>query len=823
MSIASRFSWPLFLLVLFAPAVTLAADEVSFAAGLRQRGLYRLAEVYCRRQIDTGNLTDRQQAELIIELARTHHQRGMELATAERAVAWNAAEQALDTYREASGTRNYILLIDLQESLLLLEQSELQRLEQLDRSAGTEVESIRIRLRAVIQQLRQVADQVEQRRRELAPGRATGDEAFSLAELDALDRHVNLSLAKALREQGLSYPPQSADRDDALLQAATSLRTLANDRIVDDITWQARVALLDTMADLRQTDEGLPVWHAWNGQSPPPTIGPRLLAVGARLLIAGGQQHEAAQRLQSSPWPPGTSAEVDFVRLELAVDQVERNAAGAEQLEPLLAVLREAHPPQWIRRGETLVGRTLAAQGDTASGLGLKHAAEHYFRAGRLDEAVATYDQLAEQARQQGNRDEVFAAERTAAAIVQSQHDYQQAADRFRGLALASRDKPESALAHREAILSLAAVARDVPPAERAKQLAEYVAACREHLQHWPEGPTSDEVRLWYGRLLVERHQWPVAIETLERVSSASPHSAPAMVLLAQAYRRQCETITDPSQLATAIRQATARLQPTIVAGGWPTAWTIEQRETAIELAQLQLLGGREGASYAERLLTAAMEGQPAPPAEWQSRAAPLMAMALVQGGKAREGLDWLRRATGDAQSLEALVQGLASSLRQLPPDDPQRPPLGQLLLAAIDSAGAAANQWTPPSDRYRAAGLAALGDHSQARTLYEELVARFPKDGDLAEEYATLLAASPAREDRESALVKWQLVEAGSQRGGERWRRARLNRIKLMQVLGQLAEARKLVQLTRLIDPDFGGGKLATEFETLSAELLPE
>ncbi len=799
------------------------ADEISFAAGLRERGLYRLAAIYCQQQLDAGHLTDRQRAELAIELARTHHQRGMELPVVERASAWGAADQALDAYREASGTQHFTLLVDLQEALLLLEQTELERLEHLDRADGPQIDSIRTRLRAVIDDLRQVAENVELRRRELAPGRATGKEVFTLSELDALDRHLDLSLAKALREQGLSYPARTPDRDDALLQAATSLRTLANDRVVDSITWQARISLLDVMADLRQAEEGLPLWNAWGRESPPSEIGQGMLAAGARLLSAAGRGEEAASRLENSAWRPGASAELDFVRLELAVNRLAREGKGEEELEPLLAVLRDAHPPQWARRGEALVGRTLAARGDTTSGLGLKHAAEHYYRAGQLVEAVKAFDQLAEQARQAGDRDQAFAAERAAAAIVQSQHQYGEAAERFRRLALASRDQRESALAHREAILCLSVVAQRAPAEERSDKLAEYVATCQEHLRHWPEGPTSDEVRLWFGRLLVEREQWPVAIEVLAPVSSASPHTAPAIVLLAQAYRRQCETIADPQQLVLAIEQARARLQPTIVADGWPAAWTMEQRETAIELARLQLLRGREGADYAERLLSEAIGGQPAPPAEWKARAIPVFAMALVQGGKTGDAVEWLRRSAGDAESLETLVAGLTATLRQLAPTDPQRAPLGQLLLAAIDTAGAGTNGWTTPVDRYRAAGLAATGDLAQARPLYTQLVAQFPKDGDLAEEFASLLAASPTREDRQLALTRWQQLESGSQRGGPRWFRARLARVRLLVALGETAEAQKLVKLTRLVYPELGGGDVARQFEALSLQVAPD
>src|SRR5690606_2000360 len=49
----------LFAIVAGMPANWSSADEVSFAKGLRERGLYRLAALYCQQQIDAGNLADR--------------------------------------------------------------------------------------------------------------------------------------------------------------------------------------------------------------------------------------------------------------------------------------------------------------------------------------------------------------------------------------------------------------------------------------------------------------------------------------------------------------------------------------------------------------------------------------------------------------------------------------------------------------------------------------------------------------------------------------------------------------------------------------------
>ncbi len=65
------------LLLLASASLAAAAGDEStdqrFLAGLRQRGLYRLAETYCSTRLDpdwTPKLSDRRRADLVIELSR---------------------------------------------------------------------------------------------------------------------------------------------------------------------------------------------------------------------------------------------------------------------------------------------------------------------------------------------------------------------------------------------------------------------------------------------------------------------------------------------------------------------------------------------------------------------------------------------------------------------------------------------------------------------------------------------------------------------------------------------------------------------------------
>ncbi|MGI9456348.1 MAG: tetratricopeptide repeat protein [Aeoliella sp.] len=776
-----------------------------YSTGLRERGLYRLAEVFCQQQLASGQLTPRQQAEMTIELALTAVSRAYDARAHQREQHWQQAHALLDSFLSTGDQPPFRLLIDLQDALLLLQHAELERLEQLDAVNTPAIELVKALLRQGIGDLRDVATEIERRRQQQALGRAGDAPEFTRSELDGLDRHVSLALARAYREQGLTYPPESADRINALQQATEALGRLANQSPADDIIWRARMAFAGSLGEVGRAEEGLALIAKWATEAPPTNIGARLLAAELQLLLRAERMNSALELLERAALPTGLAPELDLAHLQLLLAAKNRDTAAVDSL---LATFRGAHGPRWVRRAEALVGLTFAADGDATSAAGQVHAAEHYYRAGKLQAAVAAYDRAAELHRHDQNREAAFAAERAAAAIVQQQQDFPQSAERFRRLALGSLDREDSADDHREAILCLAEAARKAKGEQRQAHLEAYIAACREHLRHWSAAATTEEVRFWLGQSFVVRKQWRAAVEILESAVPGSPHFEPAMELLAVAYRHQSDTFDEDAKRREWITLATNRLQRFITGSDnrWPAAWSDSQRHCALELARMQLAGGRTGAVYAEKMLRAAITGQPAPTDIWRSEAAPLLAMALVETGKTAEAIDWLRQlSSGNSEastSLEPMVAKLASSLNQLENSDGQRAAVGQLILAAIDVAGEETDLWHKPADRYRATALAAVANLREARKLYETLVAAHPSDGDLQEEYARLLAASG---DRKQALVAWTRVESGSRRGGERWLRARQARIDLLTQLGRQQEAKKLRQLTRVLYPGLG------------------
>ena len=784
--------------------------EQRYVAKLRQRGLYRLAEVYCQQRLADDSLDARQQVEIAIEWSLVAVAQAYNAEPLARENHWRTAARVLDPWTKVPD-RPYQLLAELQAALNLSAESELAALELVGTSDDNAVEKVQTLLRKAIGMLRDAADEVQVRRQQIAMRRTTGEPELNDLELAGIERSIALALAKALRTQALTYPDGSPDRVNSMQQAAESLAKLSESSLVDSLTWQARVAWLESLAALGESDTALAALQKWREAGPPPAeLDANVAAAEARLLAAAGQAAQALARLDASPYVVGRSPQVDLARLELLLHLPGDNE---QAIDTLLAQIRRGHQPRYVRQAEAMVGQRFAGADASSSAMAQVHAAEHFFRAGQLTAAVEAYDQAAKQYRNQQQRNQAFAAERSAAAVVQKQGNYLDAASRFRRLSLGSVDRDDSAIDHRESLLCLAMVVRDATPNEREEALANYLAACREHLRHWPNGNTASEVRVWLARALASRRQWQAVLETLEASQPGMVTDEEAFVLLAVAYRSRIAELTEASARRQLAQQARARLQPFIIGSGdsigWPAQWTDAQRTCALELARMTL--DTDDIAYAENMLVASLKNNPRPSAEYVEQATPVLAMAYVLGGKTRSAIDLLRQSADGGvgtNSLEGLAERLTDELStyalEATPRTTERAALGQLLLSVVELAGEGTAQWKLPADRYRAAAYAAIANQAEASKLYESLIAQLPKNGDLREEYAALLGSSTNNADREKALALWSQLERGSTRGGDRWHRARQARIDLLITLGRRQEAEKLKTLTRILS----GGK---------------
>jgi hypothetical protein len=338
-----------------------------------------------------------------------------------------------------------------------------------------------------------------------------------------------------------------------------------------------------------------------------------------------------------------------------------------------------------------------------------------------------------------------------------------------------------------------------------------YATLLNEHLKHFGAQPTSDEVRLWQGQLLVARGDFSAAIAALQQVRPDSTWYVAGVKLVAQCYGSQLQAVDGGGEASKAERaqlltSATQFLQPIIVSkeNRWPASWSEVQRETTLELARLHLRYSKRSSAYVEQLLTAAVRWGGAADDEevalWRGSAQALLVAALARRGRVNE-------AHSVANELHnAPPAALVETLDYLEGSAAEPQAVGKLTLKVVRLIDAWHNELDAVQlakvDRHRAAALAATGDWAGAATQYAAIAAASPDDGEIQERYAVLLSQSDSQEHLRLALAQWSAVEKRSRRGGERWLRARRARIEILTRLGDQAEAEKLVHLTRLLYP---------------------
>lgn len=820
--------------VLVSSARAESADE-RFLAGLSERHLYRLADVYGTKRWARDDLSDRDRAELAIGLALVYTDQALASPPGERAAAWKKAQDVCEALLADWPNNPRRRLVEVQRALVSLARGRQIREESVGTAnASTGHAEALEHLRTASRQLADIAEAVNQELtdRRMRPTGDVSPAALSTSELQSLEANVRYQLARAQHQLGLCYGPRTADRDDALLQALSRLEPLVQQTELDDLAWLARLEAAACQRELGRLQEALERLNAWAADEAPPGVAARLAAERVRLLLAAGKVDDAGrvadEALRSAKAASGDLAlaqlEVSLARWREASHRTgsTHQPADADALTAEVAAIGRQHGPYWARRAESLVGRALATSQPTGNADALLLAAKNLYLNGRPDEALAAYDQAAAHFATSQRPNEAFAAAMTAAAIVRQENRWADAAERYRRLSLDEPRHPRAAEAHRLAILSMADLLRERDGEERQPIAASYEALLDEHLKRWPDGPVADQVRWWLGRLLASRHDWKAARGVLQQIPPSSEHFQNAVYLVVECYEAELKRSDGPENDATD-RQAellatvTKYLEPVVARmhNQPPGEWTELECWAAVTLADLQLRYATGRPTDAVRLLGpvvralfAGSESQAeGPDPAWQQQALSLYIVTLAHIGKHEDAgnlLQW------QAANFPAALPGTLDRLgEQLTADGSvAERETAELVLEGLQLVDPQQITVDEPTRRRlvrrRASALAVAGRRDEALREYADLAERLPDDGNIQESYAVLLAQSESPAELREALTRWHEVEQRSRSGSPRWRRARRARIELLVRLGRRDEAEKLLRLTRLLYPDW-------------------
>jgi tetratricopeptide (TPR) repeat protein len=522
----------------------------SFIAGLLERRLYPLAAEYCEDQLDRANLTARQRMETIVDLSRTFTEWAIVSPPEQRADRWAQAQRVLDQLTIAEKDNPYLPLARWQAAQVLLAHGKFSRHEA--ESAGDRervLETARQQLQhsvtlsgALLLELDRL---IEQYHGEPSQGEPSQGSWLSERQLVSLQRDTREGLADALMNQAVCYPKSSPDRINALQRAKDYLKILAVGNHPG--RWTNRVRLLRCLRLFGQVDQFHQRAERDLAEHPPADAAAGIHIELARQLVSEEKYGEAIGILDSAPACGNrTQAELDFLELEIlltAAAKATGRTDGDWQQRAIHQVrtIEQQHGHYWMRRAESLLGRHVASTSTSQDIEMLQRAAQGFYRAGQMAEAVAAYDRAATRAMQENLFEQAYQLGHTAAMIEHEQENYRKASERFLKLAREHHNQKMAADSHLMAAYDLAQAMREEPE----QGLRDYLALLQEHLRSWPQAATANQARLWLGRVFQAQKQWKQAVDVLFDVDPDSNYFPAAVSAASVCCEQYCGELAE--------------------------------------------------------------------------------------------------------------------------------------------------------------------------------------------------------------------------------------------------------------------------------------
>ncbi|NQT40655.1 MAG: hypothetical protein HQ581_24390 [Planctomycetes bacterium] len=841
----------LLLMIVAAPCLAAATDDgptadQRFLAGLRQRGLFALAESYCADRLKDPALPPPRRAELTVEWSRCLAEQAVDLPRGRREPLWNRAAAVVDEFAEQYPDNPRLVLVRFQGALSRLAWGELARQEaELLAGNGPLIEESLRELRAAAAQLRRLIDDVdvELRRRgtvgpsaiELAtPGRLTNDQLISL------QRNIEFQLARALRNLGQCHPADSTSRTDSLNRAVQLLDSLTRLTVADGLVWQSRIDRIVCYRLLGDRDTAWKKLSALDQENLPAGIALRARAEWIHLALEDGRADKALEAVAAGRQREATvSPELDYAHLETYLFQWQTTSRAKQTTEAerwkevarkTVELIEKTHGPYWTRRAEMKLASVVRGSGGADLAMLIRVADDAYLSQ-RFDDALADYDLARAEAQRQGDLQQVFDLASRAAEIQRQRNLHPEALRRYRELACAMSDHAGAHQAHLRAIDHAGQLIRAGQP----DALEQYVALLEEHLKNWPDRPTANWARFRRGALHELAGQWEAAIGRYRAVAvdaAEYPRAVEAAGRCQEKWfaQRKAADPNDPT-LALDADEAAAWLKSVVVGpeNRWPERWSPLARSAAMTAARIWLNYTSDGHAAAGEILDQAVTGAPEASEQWptetrdrwisDSRA--LLVFSLVCQGNHDGAMRQLNRiSAGTPEGLMTMLEGLHRAGDRVEPN--LRGSLARLQLQAIELLGDDSKLSADHLRRLapiRARALANAGRGAEALRRYEALAKQFPRDGPIQEAYAQLLLERDDTASLNDALTKWRQLAQGSLPGSPRWFRAKYSAAKAHHRLGNDAQAVKLIQLVKILHPELGGAEMKGIFEALLRE----
>lgn len=822
---------------MFCPAKLLLADKSSnrldewqrlqtYFNGLRDRGLYSLAETMALRKLADRNVDLVTQTRYAVELSRTYSDHARRATTLdEQTELLDQARSAVSAVIEARRNHPQLLLLQAQVAFVTAHEIELLRwrfeLAPWNRAPAERATEL---ARTLIPRLTKLDGDAGNLARSSA--RDVLEEKLKPHELRLLQRTIRLHLSQVLLDQAKFFPERSADRADALIKADGVLRPLAAIPAGDRIMWQSQLALAEATRLRGMLAAAESMVNAIRNDDPPKQFLGELTAEHVEVLIAQEKFTDAADAIRQfrsdhrrTDARLGYLTALVFLRMsEIASERGKTSLADElrQEVDVAISSIAATGHTYWRERALNLLAVDRNQQTYGMEVGPLVREGQQLFAAGRIDESTARYASAFETA---SREDAVSAAEvgYTYGSLLLKLKRFEKAAGVFQKVSSLQPKGIRAADADLLRAWCLGMLFQKQPSRERREA---YMAALENHREVYRESATAAEAAWMLAELLERRRQTTQALQLFATIPQGHPRYGPATVGMV----RCAETIL--SRLKR-LGKSVSEWEPAVVALLSQHFAPVLESESEPGLSSLEFLirssrvlltlqqpdfGTADGlldfvlSRLDPQRVTHAGSVEDPEAARRQNltnTALSLRILSLSGLGESEAAGQLLEvSVVAGSDRLSGLLTGLAKAAESLGPES--RTAVGHLQLRAVQLAGVdIANLSDEEIVRLAAPVSAALemtGNISAAARQLEQLLSMRKNDQTLRQRVARLYAQAGGPTDLVQAQEHFRTLEAQQTAGSAEWMATRVEHLEVTVRLKEFEQAEKLLKVTQLL-----------------------
>lgn len=797
------------------------AREKQFVAGLRARQLFDIAEAYCIDSLGRADITATDQAALTVELMQSRAAQALIAPADQKENAWQKTWQTERDFESKFPQHPKAILVTIQTALARLSYAAaIQQELSAEMIRQSDVQSAR---ESMIDQLRRARRTFEAVKRDIdrmlpeQRAKRESENELSADQLAIMRSKVRYQLAKCYLQTAYGYDAEdTVNRTSIISDVLQQLLEVQNSVSPQQrIWWLAKSTQIECLRLVGRNSEALKVLNGLPEEETPANLvstilEQRLLLAIARTDTTWARKHltqSAQQRLSHQ------SPQMDVAQLKAAVMLSQNATSNADRqgwldrAAEIVGDIGTRHGAYWGRRA----GLALIETTGSSTNLPTQQPS-----AGQREILIQT----AQRATRNGNDEDALRAWRRAIDLTPPGIDRQP-------LQISTSKILERLKRHRESAELLLTAANEQPTSMMAAAMhlrgcwnmaqtdapAELVASLGQHIQQWPQSPTTEQAAIWLAAEYNRQNDFENAIATLTH--SQRPISAGTIAQLRTTFyliQKQTGTNSNPGRkLAT---QIVEHLQFHLAK---VTKAPIAEALTTTS-AEIGLLSGCINRTD----IAAAVAKHEAKFPINEKSALPLYISALKVLSdqdlpSATRILETITPSEPDCRKLMSIVK---AQMKFDPPRDADQARIfNTYLLAIVEQA-----QRTPLSIQQATAWkfeqaklLRATKQYKRASVLLTELAQRFRKDAAIQLEYARVLTESGDR--GADALKAWRMLAQQLKPKTENWYEAKFNVARALADAGQRDEAKKLLRYIEALH-GWDGSSWADPIEALLRKL---